>query len=361
MTTPLIPLKNDDRTDNKWAHPIVKDTWTVGGLMTFVVQLTDPKLSDEEVREQRSRVEKMVLEMMSVANKMAEQAPGEWCEYWAPGLELEENAPQVRLKIRVPKRVDDKPLPVVFFIYGGSLVLGKPELYANTLVMYSEKLGAVVVSAEYREAPDNKYPAAVNDLHAAYKWMVENAGMLGIDPDRIVVYGESSGGHLGAALMHRLKRFNYINGIMPRAQVLVVPVMDDRQSLPSGKIVLQDNWDTDVHHKSWFAWLGHENYALGRIGPEAVPGRAEGDDFKSLPPAYLHAMESDPDRDDVIRYASGLLAVGTFCELHQWGGTNHTSLVIKPTELSGRFTSLLLAEMQDAITYDLRRPWVTES
>ena len=358
MTIPLIPAGDDDRTDDKWAHPLLKDRWMNAGSAEAISALTDPSQSVEEVVDLRNWIHEKSIELFNMNFKEEEHKTGEWREYWAPGLELEENAPQVRIKIRVPIRHDDKPLPAEFFVYGGALIMGCPEMFVGELVTDFEKLGAVVVCAQYREAPECKYPAAINDLHAAYKWMIENAGMLGIDLDRIVVRGESSGGHLAAALMHRLKRFNYINGIMPRAQVLVVPCIDDRQLTPSSKITIEENYDSVNSHKCWLAWLGYDNFASSRVGPEGVPGHAEGDDFKGLPPAYIHVMESDPDRDDVIRYASGLLAVGVFCELHQWGGTNHTSLIIYPSAIRDRYLSLLMAELEDAITYDLRRPWL---
>ena len=173
-----------------------------------------------------------------------------------------------------------------------------------------------------------------------------------------MIHGESSGGHLSAALTHRLKRYNYINGIMPRAQMLIIPVMDDRQMMPSSDIIQENGWDSKAAHLSWLAWLGVENIASAKIGPEAVPGHAQGDDFKGLPPAFIHCMESDSDRDDAIRYASGLLAAGVFCELHQWGGTNHTSFATFPSALQQRYVTLLITEMQGALAYDLRRPWL---
>lgn len=360
MSNELVPQRNDDRRDSKWAHPNLVHSWTGGGLAELSNQILKPGAKLEEIISARKRITDLVGQMLAAAASGEEDTKGVWSEYWAPGLQEEAEAPQVRIKVRTPIGHKGEKLPAVFFVFGGGLYLGTPEMFQPDLMLISEKLNCVVIAAEYRLAPENKYPAAVNDLHAGYKWMVENAGELGIDIDRIIVYGESSGGHLAAALMHRLKRFNYINGILPRAQCLIVPIIEDRQFAPSSKIYYADTiWDSIQQHRSWVAWLGEENFASARIGPEAVPGHAQGDDFKGLPPAIIHCMESDPDRDDVFRYTSGLLAGGVYCEFHQWGGTNHMSLVVAgASENRDRFLSLLFSEMQDAFDNDFRRPWL---
>lgn len=355
----LFPSMAEDRSDSKWSHPLCKDAWIVGGLAEAADMIFTPGLPVEQIIQIREHLTKTVTEMLLVAAPEAAKIINEWTAYTVPGLKEEENAPDVPVKVIYPDNRGSKLLPVVFYVYAGGLVMGSPEMSVVEIKRFTEFLNCAVVVPSYRLAPENKYPSSVNDLRAAYKWMVENAAMLGIDTDRIIIQGGSSGGHLGAALTHRLKRFNYINGIMPRAQVLEEPVLDDRQMYPSNRLFIGGGvWDSAGHHRAWLAWLGDANFNSALIGPEAVPGHAIGIDFKDLPPAYIYCMESDPDRDGVIAYASGLMAAGVFCELHVTGGSNHMSIAMLPGELQERHHMRSLTAMRDAFTYDLRRPWI---
>jgi acetyl esterase/lipase len=355
----LIQRQLDDRTDtDKWAYPPHADFW-VYGMAELYDTLLAPGMSDDEVRSLRQRyLDLWTEDNAALFGEISEEERAQRVqEYWAPGLEQEADAPDVRTWVFLPAERTAERLPVVFWAYGSAFVCGNPEMNAAEAMKLCNSLDSVVVVPDYRLAPDNKYPTALNDVHAAYKWMLENAETLGIDTDRIVLYGDSSGGALILSLTHRLKRYNWINSVMPRAVLTFNACVEDRQMAASNTIVMGQDWGTNYAHQGWRAYLGIENFNSACIGPEAVPGHASGDDFKGLPPCYLHLTEMDSDRDNQLRYASGLLAAGVFCEIHLWAGAGHSTLYLGESEVTKRRDAILYAEFKDAFTYDLRRTW----
>ena len=344
----------DDRSDPKWAHPDLQSFWQPGGLFDLTDPILEPGLSAADRQALRSRIDDMFNEMSPPDPEL--DALVEKTEYWAPGCEEEPDAPPVRTVVVTPKdRNVGEVFPVVFLIYGGGLTSGSPEMMMPQIKATCRDQRAVVVCGQYRLAPDSKYPAAINDLHAAYKFVVENAEQLGVDPDRVVVTGSSSGGHLSLALAFRLKRFGY----KPRGVVALMPMLDDRAISVSSRIRGDFAWDAVREHQGWLAWLGPENVASAFIGPEAVPGHATVEDCKGLAPIFVHAMESDPGADDALRFVSLCRAAKVYTELHSWGGTNHLSLyVASGVPKADLYNSMVHANIKDALTNDLRREWL---
>ena len=360
MADELIQQKSDNRADPaKWAYPPHAEFWEFAGLPDVYDTLLAPGLSDEEVRALKQRfVEFWTEDNAATFGELSkEELEKRVSEHWAPGLKDEVDAPDVRIWILWPSERTDEPLPVVFWTYATAFVLGNPEMNAAEGMDLCNSLGAAVVVPDYRLAPENKYPTALNDAHAAYKWMVENGKSLGLDTDRVVLYGDSSGGALILSLTHRLKRYDWVNGVMPRAVLTFNACIEDRQMAPCNRIVMGGDWDTRYAHMGWRAYLGTENFNSALMGPEAVPGHATGDDFKGLPPSYLHMTESDCDRDNQLRYANGLLDAGVFCEIHVWGGAGHSTLYQGQSEVRERRDAILHAQFRDAFRYDLTRAW----
>lgn len=353
-----VPSRYEDRTEReKWAHPMV-EWWTVEEAPGLAETLANVFISNEEKETLRKATEEMVVEM-----RQAMRAPEGTAEYGTNAdytvpvpAEIEPDAAPIRVLVRTPN--EPKPeggFPVVFYVPGGGLQICPPEMWMVDIFTFCKELEAVVVCPQYRTLPWGVAPAPVNDIQAAYIWVVENAEQLGIDVNRIILQGGSTGGHLAAALAHRLKRTGYPKGARPRAQILAFPVLEDREFDGSKRILPRGNgWTVRDEHNIWAAWLG-EDFNRADVPAEVVPGHAVGDDFKDLPPAFIHCAESDQDRDAAIRYAQGLLAAGIFCDLHIWGGFNHSTFFYGKGEPVVRFDNLVLEQMKDALEFDFWR------
>jgi acetyl esterase/lipase len=199
---------------------------------------------------------------------------------------------------------------VVVFIHGGGWSVGDLDSYDGVARSHAAGAGAVVVSVDYRLAPEHPYPAAVEDAWAATQWAAEHAGELGADPDRLAVAGDSAGGNL-AAVVAQLARD--AGGPPIRFQLLWYPSTTFDVSLPS----FTENADAPVLDMT--AVKGFSRWYVGDVDlsdPPAtlVPARAA--DLSGLPPAYIAVAGHDPLRDDGARYAELLTAAGVPAELH---------------------------------------------
>jgi acetyl esterase len=253
------------------------------------------------------------------------------------------SAPPVPVRVYTPT-ARTAPTAGLPDIHGGGFVVGSIDLEHAGAVRLVQQLGIVVVAVEYRLAPEHPYPAGLDDCYTALQWMVAEGDALGIDPDRVGVYGQSAGGGLAAAIA-LLARDR--GGPALCFQFLGIPELDDRLDTPS----MQQFVDTPVWHRanairSWRYYLGER--ADGDVPAYAAPARAT--DLSGLPPAYVSTMEFDPLRDEGILYALGLLQAGVSVELHQYPGTFHGSAAIPTAAVSRRGA----AEMVDVLRRGLR-------
>jgi acetyl esterase len=155
----------------------------------------------------------------------------------------------------------------------------------------------VVVSVEYRLAPEDPFPAGLEDCYAALVWLHESAAELGVDGDRIAVVGRSAGGGLAAALA-LVTRDRH--GPALCFQCLAIPELDDRLDTPSMQAFVDTPlWNRPLAEASWRHYLGDDR---SDVSPYAAPARAT--DLSGLPPAYVSTMEFDPLRDEGIAYAN---------------------------------------------------------
>ncbi|WP_327674570.1 alpha/beta hydrolase [Kitasatospora sp. NBC_00458] len=228
----------------------------------------------------------------------------------------------------------------VVWMHGGGMVFGDLDTEHPWAAMLAAGSGAVVISVDYRRAPEHHYPAALDDVLAVLAWTAEHAAELGVDPALIAVGGHSAGAGLaaGAALRARDEQ-----GPPIRFQLLNEPGLDDRQETWSQVNFTDTPWqDRDKIAASWRHYLG------GRPAtPYAAPARAA--DVSGLPPAYIASAEFDPLRDENIEYALRLLRAGVSVELHQWPGTFHGSQAILSAEVSQRQVAELAAALRRAM------------
>ncbi|WP_102141043.1 alpha/beta hydrolase [Mycobacterium hubeiense] len=232
-----------------------------------------------------------------------------------PELRVENHAadgPAGPIPIRVywPPTSGDFTPPVVVFFHGGGWSVGDLDCYDGEARTHAVGGGAVVVSVEYRLAPEHPYPAAVDDAWAATQWVAEHAGEFGADPSRMAVAGDSAGGNL-AAVVTQLARDN--GGPPIRFQLLWYPSTTWDTSLPS----FTENADAPILTlaacKAYSRWYAGDA-DLRDLPATMAPARAK--DLSGLPPAYIAVAGHDPLRDDGARYAELLSAAGVPVELH---------------------------------------------
>ena len=229
----------------------------------------------------------------------------------------------------------DGPLPVVVFLHGGGWVGGSLDSFDEPCATLAKRAGVLVVSPDYRLAPEHPFPAAVDDTLGVLRWAAEHIAEDGGDPARIAVGGESAGANLAAVAALRARDED---GPRLLAQVLVTPPTDpladneSRRTFARGPII-----STELGARMTALYLGDPANATSAW---AAPARAA--DLSGLPPALVITMEVDPLRDEAEDYARALTEAGVPTVCRRFGGLFHTAF-----SLSGAIPRA--AEIQDAI------------
>ena len=244
-----------------------------------------------------------------------------------PDLRVEDHqidGPDGAIPIRVywPDGNGPHPLPVTMFFHGGGFALGDLDTHDVTARQHAVSAHTLVVAVDYRLAPEHPYPAAVDDVWAATRWVTDNAGRFGADASRLAVAGDSAGGTLSAVVAQLARDSARAGQDGPNVvfQLLWYPSTMWDTSLPS----FTENADAPVLDSaalaaftSWYA--GHIDLDNPPAG--LAPGRAA--DLSGLPPAYVATAGHDPLRDDGARYAELLAAADVPVELHNAAGLVH--------------------------------------
>ncbi|WP_187977149.1 alpha/beta hydrolase fold domain-containing protein [Mycetocola sp. JXN-3] len=221
--------------------------------------------------------------------------------------------------------------PAFYFTHVGGLIFGDAFNGIAPIVEYVDQFDAVVVTVEYRLAPENPAPAAFDDAYAGLLWTAEHAAELGFDPARLVVAGASAGGGLAAALALKVRD---TRGPELAGQLLMYPVLDDRNNTVSARQIDGNAlWDRTSNETSWTAILG-ERFGTDRVTAYEAPARAE--DLSDLPPAFIEVGSAEVFRDEAVTYASRIWAVGGGADLHVWAGGFHLFDTFVPDTIISR-------------------------
>jgi triacylglycerol lipase len=227
-------------------------------------------------------------------------------------------APDIPVLIYRPS-MSQGPVPALLHIHGGGYVLGVAEGSGPSSVRTAAEVGCVVVSVDYRLAPETVAPGAVEDCYVALRWLYTEADDLGIDRSRIAVGGESAGGGLAAALALLARD----RGEYPLCfQMLIYPMIDDRTatSAPANPNTGEFIWTRSANRFGWRSLLGQEP---GGEGTSAYAAPARADNLAGLPPAYISVGALDLFLEENIEYARRLLNAGVPTELHVFPGAYH--------------------------------------
>lgn len=238
-----------------------------------------------------------------------------------------------RLRVYRPRTGTDVG---VLYLHGGGFCLGDVDTEHAGAVQVANTCDAVVVSVDYRLAPEHPYPAGLDDCMAGLRYL---GGLVG----RVAVHGQSAGGGLAAAVALKARD---AGGPRVAFQSLLMPELDDRLETPS----MQDFVDTPMWSRpqavrSWEYYLGGR-----QADGYAAPARAE--DLRGLPPAHVTVMELDPLRDEGIAYASRLLQAGVSVELHCYPGTFHGAALAQDAAVCKRMGEDMLGALRRGLARD---------
>ena len=226
-----------------------------------------------------------------------------------------DGAPDIRLRVHRRKGLDGD-LPCMYWIHGGGYVLGSPEQDDQRFDRWCQRFDVVGVAVQYRLAPENPYPAPIEDCYAGLRWVKQHGAELGIDTNQVGIGGPSGGGGLAAALALVVRdRAEFDIDY----QLLIYPMIDDTRTSVTA------NWEVPVwnpqsNHFGWSSYLG-PLFGTDDVPAHAAPSRAT--DLSGLPPTYIMVGTLDGFADEDISYAQRLNQAGVAVELHVYPGAPH--------------------------------------
>jgi acetyl esterase/lipase len=222
---------------------------------------------------------------------------------------------EIPLTILSPKNLT-APAPCIYWLHGGGMVMGDRFAQLDIPLQWLDRFGAVVVTVDYRLAPEFTGTTLADDCYTALHWTATNAAELGIDPARIVVAGTSAGGGLaaGVTLMSRDRGTPSI-----AAQVLICPMLDHRNTTVSSHQFAGTPgvWTRETNEFAWRSLLPDTTDVSEYTSPSLAT------DLSALPPTYIDAGTAEVFRDEDVAYATAIWASGGQAELHVWAGGFH--------------------------------------
>lgn len=225
----------------------------------------------------------------------------------------------IPLSVFSPQRLESTTgAPCVYWLHGGGMIMGDRFSQIDLPLEWLDEFGAVVVTVDYRLAPEATGTTLVDDCYQGLLWIAEHADALGIDPTRIVVAGASAGGGLAAGVT-LLARDLGTPAIA--AQMLICPMLDHRNTTASSRQYANGTgvWTREMNEFAWHAVLG----GLTDAEVPAYVSPALATDLSGLPTTYIDTGSAEVFRDEDTDYATRIWAAGGQAELHVWAGGFH--------------------------------------
>ncbi len=221
------------------------------------------------------------------------------------------------VKIRIYTPEGKGPFPTILYVHGGGWVIADLDTYDATPRALCNAVGAVVISTHYRQAPEHKFPAAHDDVYAAYQWVLKNAAVHKGDVSRVAIVGESAGGNMAAATSLLAAQ----EGIqMPVHQVLVYPVTDaTTMDTPSYK----ENANAKPLNKAMMEWFSKHTLNTPEDAKNPRLSLVLADNLKASPPTTIITAQIDPLRSDGEKFAVALKEAGVAVKLQNYEGVTH--------------------------------------
>ncbi len=235
--------------------------------------------------------------------------------------------------------------PCILHTHGGGYIIGDAKSGIRALQEVAAALDCLIVSVDYRLAPETRFAGSLEDNYAGLKWLYQNAHELGGNKDRIAVMGESAGGGHAAILAIAARD----RGEIPLVyQALIYPMLDDRTGSTNRKPPMMGAviW-TEAHNR--FGWTSFLGVPAGsrRVPKGAVPAREQS--LKGLPPAFIGVGSIDLFVDEDIAYAQRLIDHGIAAQLHVVPGAIHGFDVMPGNTIGPKFRETLIAALKQAL------------
>lgn len=242
--------------------------------------------------------------------------------------------------------------PAVLFIHGGGFILGDLDSDGWMAEAISAEAEVVVISVDYRLAPEHPFPAALDDCYAALLWTFANGDELGLDSARVAISGNSAGAGLAAGVALRARD---MGGPHLCFQYLGIPELDDRLTSDSMRAYHDTPvWNRPQAELSWKCYLGPKAGGPD-VSPYAAPARAQ--TLEGLPPTFVSVDQFDPLRDEGIEFARRLMQAGVFTELHAYPGTFHAASAVQDSSIGRR----ILADQINALRSTFGLPLIRKA
>jgi acetyl esterase len=220
------------------------------------------------------------------------------------------------VRVREYRPVEGGKTPAVLYVHGGGFTVGSLDGVDELCRRIAAHAECAVFSLEYRIAPENPYPAALDDVRAAWAWLVDNATALGVDPARMAMAGDSAGGGLVAALCLDLRERGCNQPVL---QVLAYPAVDDSFLRPSWT----EFADAPLLGTEDARWFWRQYVGEAGVAPDVLAAPMRASSLEGLAPAHVVTAEVDPLRDDAEAYAARLASEGVAVTTKRYEGVFH--------------------------------------